>query len=161
MKFKLQMVIESDDGNQILTRDVSEWERNAAIVENLGLSLSEAKELLRKTQQMMVREQVQEFLKYSAICPHCEKKRLSKGRHHIVYRTLFGKTALASPRLFYCGCESANEPPLAKTFSPLAAALPERSSPELLYLEAKFGAQISFDLSRQYTGGSSAAARRV
>ncbi len=56
---------------------------------------------------------------------------------------------LASPRLFYCGCELENELPEAKTFSPLAIALPERTSPELLYLEAKFGAQISFDLSQK------------
>jgi DNA-directed RNA polymerase subunit RPC12/RpoP len=91
MKFKMQIVIESDDGNQVLTSNVSEWERNTATVENMGLSLTESKELLRKTQQVMVQEQVREFLKQSEICPHCQRKRLSKGRHRIVYRTLFGK----------------------------------------------------------------------
>ncbi len=54
---------------------------------------------------------------------------------------------LDSPRLFYCNCELEKE--LAKTFSPLGNALPERTSPELLYLETKFGAQISFGLSHK------------
>lgn len=149
MKFKMQIVIESDDGNQVLTSNVSEWERNAATVENLGLSLTESKELLRKTQQVMVEEQVREFLNQSERCRHCQKKRLSKGKHRIVYRTLFGKMELDSPRLFYCNCDWEKESAKTKTFSPLATALQERTSPELLYLEAKFGAQISFDLSRQ------------
>jgi len=113
------------------------------------LSLTESKELLRKTQQVMVQRQVREFLKESETCPHCMRKRLSKGRHRIVYRTLFGKMELDSPRLFYCHCELEKESAKTKTFSPLAAALPERSSPELLYLETKFGAQISFELSRK------------
>lgn len=102
---------------------------------------------MRKTQQVMVEKQVREFLKQSEKCRHCQKKRLSKGKHRIVYRTLFGKMELDSPRLFYCDCEWKKEPAKTKTFSPLATALQERTSPELLYLEAKFGAQISFGLS--------------
>jgi len=149
MKFKMQIVIESDDGNQVLTSNVSDWERNTATVENLGLSLTESKELLRKTQQVMVQEQVREFLKESETCPHCRRKRLSKGSHRLVYRTLFGKMELDSPRLFYCRCEFTEDSVKTKTFSPLAKALPERTSPELLYLESKFGARISFDLSRR------------
>ena len=97
----------------------------------------------------MVQEQVREFLKESETCPHCRRKRLSKGSHRPVYRTLFGKMELDSPRLFYCRCEFTEDSVKTKTFSPLAIALPERTSPELLYLESKFSSQISFNLSRR------------
>ena len=149
MKFKMQLVIESDDGDRVLTAQVSEWKRDGSTVENLGLSLAESKELLRKTQQTIIEKQVLEFLKQSEDCCHCQKKQLSKGKHRIVYRTLFGKIELNSPRLFRCQCQLEKESAKTKTFSPLAKALPERTAPELLYLEAKFGAQISFELSRQ------------
>ena len=149
MKFKMQMVIESDNGDEVLTRNISVWERDAATVEKLGLNLAESKEFLQKTQQAMVEKQVGEFLKQSKYCPDCRQKRLSKGNHKIVYRTVFGKIELESPRLFQCECESSKVLNKTKTFSPLASALPERTSPELLYLEARFSSQISFDLSRQ------------
>ena len=149
MKFKMRILVENDDGNEVLLTENIEFEREKSSLENLGLSLAESKELLRKTQQAMVAEQVREFLKQSETCSHCQRKRLSKGRHRIIYRTLFGKMELESPRFFYCGCELEKELPPAKTFSPLAIALPERTSPELLYLEAKFSTRISFDLSRQ------------
>ncbi len=149
MKFKMRILVENDDGDEVLLTESIKFERESSSVENLGLRLSESKELLRKAQQAMVHEQVREFLKQSETCPYCVRKRLSKGKHRLVYRTLFGKMGLDSPRLFYCHCELEKELPLAKTFSPLAIALPERTSPELLYLEAKFGARISFDLSHQ------------
>jgi hypothetical protein len=149
MKFKMQILVENDDGDKILLAENIEFERGKSSLENLGLSLAESKELLRKTQQTMVREQVREFLKESETCPHCQRKRLSKGTHLIVYRTIFGKMKLESPRLFYCRCELAEDSVKTKTFSPLAIALPERTSPELLYLESKFSARISFELSRQ------------
>src|SRR5258708_5038330 len=101
MKFRIQFLIENDDGDEVLLTESIEYERESSSVENLGLSLSESKELLRKTQQTMVKEQVREFLKQSEICPCCRRKRLSKGKHRIVYRTLFGKIELDSPRLFY------------------------------------------------------------
>ena len=149
MKFKMQILVENDEGEEILLAESIEFEREKSVLENLGLSLAESKELLRKTQQTMVKEQVREFLKQSEICRHCQKKRLSKGKHRIVYRMLFGKMELDSPRLFYCNCELAKESVKTKTFSPLAIALPERTVPELLYLETKFGAQISFGLSQK------------
>lgn len=149
MKFRVRVLVENDAGDEVLLTESVEFDRQSSSIENLGHSLTESKELLCKTQQTMIKEQVREFLKQSETCLHCQRKRLSKGNHRIVYRTLFGKMKLDSPRLFYYDCELAEESVKTKTFSPLAIALPERTSPELLYLEAKFGARISFDLSRQ------------
>lgn len=58
-------------------------------------------------------------------------------------RTLFGTMHLRSPRWRQCPCQ----PQTTRTFSPLAAALPERTTPELLYLESKFAGLVSYGLS--------------
>jgi hypothetical protein len=59
-----------------------------------------------------------------------------------VYRTLFGKLHLKSPRLYRCRCQQQGE----QTFSPLAELLVERTAPELLYVESKFAALMSYGL---------------
>jgi hypothetical protein len=53
---------------------------------------------------------------------------------------LFGTLHARSPRWWHCSCQ----PQQTHTFSPLAAALPERSTPELLDLETKFSGLISY-----------------
>ena len=58
-------------------------------------------------------------------------------------RTLFGTLRLASPRWWHCPCR----PRPTRTFSPLAAALPDRATPELVYLQAKFAGLVSYGLS--------------
>jgi hypothetical protein len=50
---------------------------------------------------------------------------------------------LDSPRLYACPCQEAA--PRAGT-SPLAERLPERTAPELAYLEAKFASLMSYGL---------------
>ena len=52
---------------------------------------------------------------------------------------------LDSPRLYRCRCE----PDDGRSFSPLAELFPERTSPELAYLETKFAALASYGLSVQ------------
>jgi len=61
-------------------------------------------------------------------------------------RTLFGTLHLRSPRWYHCPCQ----PQTTRTFSPLAAALPERTTPELLYLESKFAGLVSYGLSARW-----------
>jgi hypothetical protein len=51
-----------------------------------------------------------------------------------VVRTPFGKLKLDSPQRYRCLCEAQR----AKSVSPLAELLHERTSPELAYLETKF-----------------------
>ena len=75
-------------------------------------------------------------------CPRCGRLRPCKGHHRIVFRTPFGKLKLDSPQLYRCPCN----PQGAKSVSPLATLLPERTSPELVYLETKFAALVSYGL---------------
>ena len=53
------------------------------------------------------------------------------------------KLQLRCHRLFHCACQ---EQP-TRSFNPVAKLLPERTSPELLYLEAKFASLMSYGLS--------------
>lgn len=58
----------------------------------------------------------------------------------MVFRSVFGKLILKSPRWHHCACQ----PQISKTFSPLAQLLPERTTPELLYLETKWASLVSY-----------------
>jgi hypothetical protein len=140
MKIKVQVVVESESKEYELLETISQLERGSLRPEELGLTLKEAKDLLKGIQQVMVKTQTEEYLEQQSLCPSCGEKRGCKGSHRIAFRSLFGKLRLRSPRLFQCPCESGK----ARTFSPLAELLPERTAPELLYLESKFASLMSY-----------------
>ena len=144
MKVKIQVVIENDEGTVEDVQQVACLRRGPLTPEELGMNLAEAKEILQRVQQSMVTSQAADYLSGQKQCPHCSAHRNVKGRHDIVYRTLFGKLKLSSPRLHHCSCQSI---PSTQTFSPLAELLPERTAPELLYLEAKWCSLLSFGVS--------------
>ena len=143
MKLKLQLIIESDTGEAEMVREVTKLERYALRPETLGLTLSEAKELLQEVQRAMVTHQTTGYVTQQTHCAKCGKIQSRKGKHEIVLRTLFGKLRLDSPRLYHCGCCSKEE---YRSFSLLADLLTERTAPELTYLENKFAAVISYGL---------------
>jgi hypothetical protein len=89
--------------------------------------------VIRVLQEVVVEWQMHTYLQQQCACPHCEKARRSKGVHHTVFRTVFGALPVDSPRFYHCGCQTH---PTA-SFSPLVTLLPERTTPDLLYLETK------------------------
>ena len=146
MKLKLQLIIESDSGETEVVQAVTKLERYSLRPENLGLTLSEAKELLKEVQRAMVTHQATGHVTQQIPCPKCGKIQSRKGKHQIVLRTLFGKLRLDSPRFYHCGYCSKEE---YRSFSPLAELLTERTTPELAYLENKFAALISYGLTAE------------
>ena len=142
MKLRLQLLVESDTGEIITTEEVAQVERYSLHPEDIGLHLAEAKQMLGSVQRVMVREQVAEYLDAQSRCNDCGRTLARKGQHQIVFRTLFGELRLPSPRLYSCSCREAGR----TSFSPLAQQLPERTTPELVYLEAKFAALMSYGL---------------
>jgi hypothetical protein len=60
----------------------------------------------------------------------------------ILFRTVFGKLELDSPRLRRCPCQPSGQ---AST-SPLVELLPEHTAPELRYLESKWASLVSYGL---------------
>lgn len=145
MRVRIQVVIEPDDDNDQApaVHEVAQIDRDTLTVDTLGLHLAEAKDLLQQVQAVVVDEQVRTCLAEQMACPDCGRARAHKDAKTIVVRTLFGTVRLPSPRWYHCPCQ----PQPTRTFSPLAAALPERTTPELRYLASKFAGLVSYGLS--------------
>ena len=87
--------------------------------------------------------QVKQHIQKHKICNQCHEKLKVRGQTTIVYRTLFGKLKLPNLRLYSCPCNKDNK---RKSFSLLSAILPERSSPELQYLQTKWSSLVSYGM---------------
>ena len=74
--------------------------------------------------------------------------RRHKDTRTIVVRSLFGALRLASPRWWHCDCR--DQP--TRTFQPLAELLPERTTPELAYLQARFAGLVSYGITADLLG---------
>jgi hypothetical protein len=148
MKVRIQVIVESDQGETHCIEDVAQFERGTLQPDTLGLTLAEAKALLQGVQRTIVAEQTTAYLEAHRPCPACQAPRRCKGHHQLVYRTVFGKLTLLSPRWYTCRCQT-TEP---RSVSPLAERLQERTAPELLYLEAKFAALMSYGVTVDVLG---------
>ena len=137
MKMKVQIIFE-ENGDEFKLENIAMIERGNITPSNLGLSLAESKKIASNIQQVLVEQQVEHALTTLRKCACCLKDRSIKGYHNIMYRTLFGKLSLKSPRLNHCKCDASTK----SNFSPVASILPERTSPELLYEESKLASEI-------------------
>jgi hypothetical protein len=142
MKVKVQIIIETDENKPPIIEEVACLCRGDLRPETLGLTLAEGKALLARIQETLVAQQATEYVEQQRPCPVCGRRRGTKATHTIVYRTLFGKLHLASPHLYTCRCGQ----PASRSFSPLAELLPERTAPELLYLQSKWATLLSYGL---------------
>ena len=142
MKVRVQVVIEAEASEPGEVQDLIEITREELCPETVGLTLDEAKTVLERLQQRIVEQQAATYLRTQSQCPHCGVKRYHKDEHTVTLRTLFGKLRLKSTRFYHCPCH----PQPTRTFSPLAERLPERSTPELLYLETKWASLMSYGL---------------
>src|SRR5919199_4112377 len=141
MKIRIQVVIEGEAGGPEGVEEVACVERAMLQPATLGLTLSEAKEVLRGVQQVLVPRQVTEYGEQQRCCPDCGTVRSRKGNHEVVIRSLFGRLRVCSPRYYTCRCQ----PRETKSVSPLAELMAERITPELQYLETKAAALESYE----------------
>ena len=143
MKIKIQVVIEHEDKTlETIEEEISCLQRGTPSLETLGLTLAESKELLANLQEQIVKQQVAEHVQKFQICAHCRQPRRHNGRQTITYRTLFGNLRLSGQRFYHCLCL----PQTAKSFSPIAGLVPERTAPEFRYLQAKWASLKSYGL---------------
>jgi hypothetical protein len=141
MKFRIQIVVEHDDEESIqIVEEIGCLSREELSPATLGLSLDEGKELLAVIQKQLVQHQVDAFIKESRECPHCNNMPGCKDNKQLVMRTVFGKLNLPNPRFYTCPCQ----PQLSKSVTPLAHHLPERTTPELKYLQSKWASLVSY-----------------
>ena len=140
MYFRIQIAI--TDGETEHVQEIAELMRLDATIETMGLTLEESKQILHALQQTMVEHQVVAYLEQQRPCPHCQKQRQLKDMGTAPFRTLFGTIHVPNPRWYHCRCQYQG----TRTFRPLATLLPERTSPELLYLETKWASLASYGI---------------
>lgn len=156
MKISVSFEVETPEGVTKLVQQaqIISLERSNFQLETLGLTLSEGKEVLAQLQASLVKQQVDQYLATQKDCPACGVAYFQKGQHQIVFRTLYGNLKLPSPRYYSCPCQLPpqaqlqlpEQKPKKGSFSPLAVFLKERSAPELVYLETKWAALMSYGL---------------
>ena len=143
MRVKLQLVLCSDEGQEETVTDVITLNKNNQRIEQLGLTLAEAKQLLSTLQRHLLQHQVATFLDTRSTCAACGALLKMKAHASRSFRTLFGTFTLDSPRLEHCDCTRHK----TSSFRPLSALLPESVAPELLYMEAKWSSLVSYGMS--------------
>ncbi len=150
MRIRIQVLIESDQESAVPLHieEVACFERGTLLPETLGLRLDEAKQMLAGVQQVMTTQQVEDYMEQQRQCLDCQQSLACKGHHQISVRTLFGKLTLESPRLYTCSCQ----PHQKRSWSPVAALFPERSTPELLYQEVRWASLLSYGVTVKLLG---------
>ena len=142
IRFTIQMTVEDETTKAPVVHQLARIDRDELKAETLGLTLADSQAILRELQSVVIVRQISAWQTQQRFCSVCGQRRPLKGRHRLVYRTLFGTVALDSERLRHCSCEDQE----TRSFSPLAGLLPERTSPELLYLETKWASLVSYGL---------------
>jgi hypothetical protein len=150
MKVGVQVIVYPDDDTEAspVVREVFTLDRDDLAPDTLGLQLAEAKNLLAAVQDTMVEQQAKAAIAKQVACRHCGMPRRHKDTRTIVVRSLFGALQLASPRWWHCDCRDQR----TRTFQPLAGLLPERTTPELTYLQARFAALVSYGITADLLG---------
>ena len=74
MQFKVQLVTLAANGQDDAVIDLAVFDKACERVEQLGLTLAEAKELLQTTQRALLQQQTTAFLHAHAACPTCGKE---------------------------------------------------------------------------------------
>jgi glycyl-tRNA synthetase (class II) len=142
MKIRVQLVVCDNDGHEATFTDVAVLEKACQRIEHLGLTLSEAKQILAALQQRLVDQQTSAFVSAHAPCDHCGKSLRIKGYHPRTFRTLFGTVIRTSPRLYRCRGQRRK----TTTFRPLTALLTDAAAPERLFMETKWASLVSYGL---------------
>src|SRR5512145_2664 len=139
MHIQVQLVLIADDGTEH-HHVVANLDRTEPTLATLGLNLAESKALLAQLQAALIGQQVTDYLAAQRPCAVCGKLRPLKAHAVAPFRTLFGIVDVPNPRWEHCACQSHE----SKTIRPLAQLLPERTSPELRYLETKWAALLPY-----------------
>ncbi len=85
MRFTVQLIICADDGRSDTTHDVAVLEKDCQRIEQLGLTLAEAKQLLTQLQQHLVARQATAFVTTRSQCEACGTSPTDEGTdaaHH-------------------------------------------------------------------------------
>jgi hypothetical protein len=140
MRFSIQLMIDGSDA-AVETQEIVSFDRTdgALSIYDLGLTLEEAKKALAAIQIAITDAQVTDHSRRQRLCLCCRQPRQFKDKRTITVRTCFGKLALPSPRYRCCRCHE-----VPGVVAPVVAALPERVTPDLLALEARWASLTAY-----------------
>ncbi len=98
MRFAIQLMIDGGDAADETQEIISFDRTNGALsIDELGLTLEEAKKALAAHQTAITGAQVMGHSRCQRPCPDCSRPRWLKDNRTITVRTCFGKLALPSP----------------------------------------------------------------
>ena len=87
LQFKLQLVVVTDDDEQVSVDELVVLKKDCEQLEQLGLTLAEAKTLLLEVQRQVLTRQIAAFLVARLPCPSCGRSRGIKDHKTILFRT--------------------------------------------------------------------------
>ena len=146
MRLIIEARLEGDQASSAATEAsmiVAVVERQDRSVAGLGLTLAEGRALLAEVQSVLVSHQAAGWMADQLACCRCGSVLAHKDTRSIVMRTVFGKVEIPSPRLWTCSCGAKKGEP-RRSVSPLCKAVPQRVTPELEYLQAKWAAHLPY-----------------
>jgi hypothetical protein len=146
MRLIIEARLEGDQASSATTGAatiVAVVERQSRCVAGLGLTLAEGRALLAEVQSMLVSHQAASWMADQLTCCRCGLVLAHKDSRSIMMRTVFGKGEIQSPRLWMCSCAAKQGEP-RRSVSPLSKAIPQRVTPELEYLQAKWAAHLPY-----------------
>ena len=144
MKIEIRLRIDAGDHGPC-DEEILVLDKPHDLLEQVGLSLAEARELLGRVQQRVVGAQATAFVADNRHRDACGRRLWSKGRTSLQFRTPFGDVPVTGPRLKCCPCQNTT----GGSFSPLTRLFTEHVAPEMLYLETKWASLVPFGVTVQ------------
>jgi hypothetical protein len=140
MKITVSVEISDSDsaGENIVVAEIDR--RGPVNAASLGLTLAEAKGLLRKIQTGLVEAQLANHLEVERTCRICGKRRWVKENRPVCFKSLFGGIKLAIPRLKGCSCACSTSGTKTLTIEGMANWV----APELEYVQSRLAAGLPY-----------------
>jgi Transposase len=137
--WRVKLVAELRPG-EVTETEVARIERDEqAGTADLGLRLSETKQLMAALQDQIVPAQVA-MVGRGCSCVSCGRKLASKGHYPVTFRSLFGDVPVRVRRVLTCSCQGQGG---AKSFAALDLGN-DAVAPELAYITARYAALTPF-----------------
>jgi hypothetical protein len=148
MKWTIRLEL-TPDGNPPITYDIGTITRPIAdlLPEEIGLTLEEGQQLLRRVQVQIIGSQVHAYALCRRRCVYCGKLRLIKDIRTKCVQTVFGAFRFRGRRYKSCGCRA--DPDGYRQDFPLGETIPRRTTPEVRYLFAELGARMPYRAASQ------------
>jgi hypothetical protein len=148
MKWTIRIEL-TPDGNPPITYDIGTITRPIADLspEQLGLTLEEGQQLLRRVQVQMIGSQAHAYALCRRPCVDCGRPKRIKDTRTKCVQTVFGAFRFRGRRYRACGCR--DHPDEFLQDFPLAEIIPRRTTPEVRYLFAELGARMPYGAASQ------------